>query len=725
MTLSGDQRPCAFPPHPGGDGDGPRFGAESSLSRFRGWLAHAPAERVPLPAIPAVWAAAEIMHLVAVPGLYPGAAAVAATGLAFGLGEARARDGERKRLRGAELAAATAVTGAWVTAADVMGPLAGRYHLLSIAYALGAAAGYWWLRRHEAVKAARAARDEHARWIERKAGWHRRAHALGLNGSHLLHWQETRLDENTLLGERMLVDTRGTGKRASALASGTGLAELIAEHEMLPRGRVDVTPDRMAGRMWITIRRADPWAKPIPHPLTVKDSPWAKYVPYPATIREPVTIGIDPETGKPLQVRLWDKKGGKVVLVAGKKDAGKTVLLNNLRAGITACPDAILLQVNLAKALQEEHWSPLAPVTAALTKGKARRTLLFACDAGQARTRSGRHTPVHQPTPHEPLIVLIVDEVDAVAVIDQDPETGERLLAAIASKCRSEGVALVVAGQRATAEWLGGGNVRANLDIAVWGKFSRSGEAGHIAGSEYQLPDMGEYGEGESGVFGVTELPPTGEISRGRTFVLDDLDDIDRIVTARLADRRPYVPEPALAGLAEAWASITGTHLGDGEDVPDATPGTSTSGGTAAKIAAARGRLTETVDVPPIPPGREAEAADMLAERRREFMAGYTDFELPEADQAKLRAMLTRAGGISTRDAAGELPWSHTYVHRQLTRWCAEGTAQMTGTGAGRRYHAAPGPPPGTAATPGPAPYLWAVPDPGEPGPAAAEGSIP
>src|SRR6266487_2771430 len=152
----------------------------------------------------------------------------------------------------------------------------------------------------------------------------------------------------------------------------------------------------MAGRMWITIRRADPWAKPIPHPLTVKDSPYAHLVPYPATIREPVNVGIDPETGTPLAIPLWDKKGAKVVLIAGKKDAGKTVLLNNLRAGITACPDAIMLQVNLAKALQEEHWSPLAEVTAALADGKARRTLLFTRDAVRARTRSGRKTPVHQ-----------------------------------------------------------------------------------------------------------------------------------------------------------------------------------------------------------------------------------------------------------------------------------------------------------------------------------------
>jgi hypothetical protein len=123
MTLS-DQRPCAFPPHPGEAGDGASMlAADPARSRSRGWLAYAPAERVPLPAIPAVWAAAGIMHLAGVPGLYTGAATVAAAGLAFGLGEARARKPERirvpgtkqeqvrKRIRGAELAAASAAIG--------------------------------------------------------------------------------------------------------------------------------------------------------------------------------------------------------------------------------------------------------------------------------------------------------------------------------------------------------------------------------------------------------------------------------------------------------------------------------------------------------------------------------------------------------------------------------------------------------------------------------------
>jgi hypothetical protein len=727
MTFSRDPATCAFPPHPDlpgpgdADGEAPLPVPESALSRFRCWLRHAPAERAPVVAVPAVWTAAEILHAAGVPGVFPGAAALAAAGIAYGIGESHARgaDEEHPRLRGAELAAATGVTGAWVTAATISGPLAGPDHLLSIAYALGAGGGYWWLRAHEAVRAARARRDAAARdaaqWAARRAWWHRLAPRLGLHGSHLLA-----LDQ-TLLGDTMLIDTRGTGKRASQLA-GRDLAERIGEIEMIPVGRIDVTTDRIPGRLRISIRRVDPWAQPVRHPATVADSPYAKYVPVPATIREPLVIGVDPETGRPLQVPLWDAKGGKVILIAGKKDAGKTVLLNDLTERVTACPDALPLQVNLSKVLEDEIWAPLAGASALNQAGRARRTLQFVCDVIVARSRSGRRTPVHQPTPAEPLIVLKIDEIDAVAAL----EDCRPLLAFIASKCRSEGVALVIAGQRATAKWTGGADLRANIDIAIWGKFGRAGEARHVAGQEIDLPDMGAYGEGASGVFGVTELGAGGGYAKGRTFYLHEIDDLERIVRERLADRRPYVLEPALAGLAGAWARITGTGgtdddagpvrpgggparggTGEDEDGGPARAARYDADGTRASLAAARAAGTAPADIPPVPPGMEDHAAAVLAERRRQFMEQYTDVSLPEADQAALRAMLARPGGITTRTAAAVLPWSHRQIHRQLTRWRQEGTARLDGKGSGSRWHAAP---PGTP----PGPWLHAVPDPGE-----------
>jgi len=702
MTRTRGPETCAFPPHPADDQDDNRGAPAPSaaLGRFGGWLRHAPAERIPPVAAPVVWTAAEIVHAAGVPALIPGAATVAAAALADRIGERRQRrDPGTARLGGAELAAVTGATGAWVTASAMWGPLAGPFDLLSVAYLAGACGGYWWLRSHKALKDARARRDAAAGWEDRKADWHRLAPRLGLGGSHLL------AETKTLLGEERLIDVRGTGRRASQIA-GRDLAERIGEIEMLPVGRIDVRADKIPGRIRIAIRRTDPWAHPVAHPLTVRESPYARHVPYPATIREPLTIGADPETGRPLRVRLWDAKGGKVILIAGKKDAGKTVLLNDLTERITACPDAALLQVNLSKSMEDEIWAPLAEANGLDKAARARRILQFVLDVIVTRPKPGPHrrrTPVHQPTPAEPLYVLKIDEIDAVAEL---PDV-QVMLRKISSKCRSEGVALIIAGQRAVAKWMGGADVRANVDIAIWGKFARAGEARHVAGQEVELPDMGAYGEGASGVFGITELGGSGDYDKGRTFYLHDIDDLERIVAERLAARPVRDLEPALASLAAAWVKITdgdgdgeagtgapvgpwddGTDEADDEDQADDEEGYDPSP-IAAKVAAARAAGTSPAGIPPIPPGMEAHAAASLAERRRQFEAAYTDIALPEADQATLRAMLARPGGISTRAAAAALPWSHTRVHQQLTRWKHEGQAELRGRGSARRWHLA------------------------------------
>ena len=99
--------------------------------------------------------------------------------------------------------------------------------------------------------------------------------------------------------------------------------------------------------------------------------------------------------------------------------------------------------------------------------------LQFTADLITIRPRRDWATRVHQPTPQAPLCVLLIDEVDAVAGI---PEA-KVLLQRISSKCRSEGVALILAGQRNTAQWTGGGDVQANVDVAIWGKFARDARA--------------------------------------------------------------------------------------------------------------------------------------------------------------------------------------------------------------------------------------------------------
>jgi hypothetical protein len=687
MTLT--DRTCAFPPHPeSAEPQPPAVVTDSALSRFRGWLRHAPAERVPLPAVPVVWTATEIMHAAGVHGLYTGTAATVAAAVAYGTAARRTTKPDRSphpKLGPGEIAAAIGAVGAWVTAGTIWGPLAGPDHALSLAYAAGSIGGYWWLRRHEAVRAARARRDAAAGWEAKKTAWHRLAPLLGLRGSHLLAY------DDTLLGDTMLIDTRGTGKRASQV-SAREVAERLGEIEMIPAGRIDVTTDRIPGRLRITVRRKDPWAHPLMHPVTHPDSPYARFVEEPATCRKPLVIGGDPETGDPLRLTLWDEdEGGKVIMIVAKKGSGKTVLLSCLSERITACPDAQLIQVNLGKHREDSRWAPLAACNALGREdiGRARRILQWVVNAIEERSNTGSASKM-QPTPETPLLVVKVDEVDLVA---RDPVC-KQLLSDIASKCRSECVALVFAGQRATAQWMGGADLRANVDIAVLGRVARAAEARKATGEEIELPDMGAYGEGNPGVWLITELGGGGGYDRGRVFKLEAPAEIEAIVTRRAASRRPYVPEPALGRLAAAWAKITGAApLDDADESADALAAIAPAGGQvvpgtegiAAKIGAARAAASAPVDVADVDPEVWQQ---VRAERQRQFLAEYAGIDIPEAELNAVLSMIAAPGGTSTGKLAEALGIGRTTAHRYLTRLSLAGHAEVRGKGRGAGFHA-------------------------------------
>jgi len=710
MTLT--ERPCAFPPHPDSAEPAPVVVTESALSRFKGWLRHAPAERLPLPAVPVVWTAAEILHLAGVSGVYPGAVTAAAALAGGWRADRNSHGSEHPRLRGAEVAATTGAVGAWFTAATAWGPLAGPDHLMTLAYLAGAGGGYWWLCHHEAVRAARARRDEAAAWREQKAAWHRLAPLLGLHGSHLLEYSET------LLGDTTLIDTRGTGKRASQV-NVREVAERLGELEMIPLSRIDVALDRLPGRLRITVRRNDPWQHALTHPVIDPASPYARYVEAPATYRKPLVIGGDPETGAPLRLTLWDEdEGGKVVMIAAKKGSGKTVLMNCVKERITACTDARLIQVNLSKAREDRRWAPLAIANAlgmdAQQTRQARRILRWVLTAIAARSEDDQlATSKVQPTPDVPLLVVMIDEVDAVA---SDPEC-KALLAKIASKCRSEGVALIIAGQRATVQWMGGGDLRANVDIAVLGRFARPGEARKLTGEEIDVPDMGQYGEGHPGVWLVTELGGGGGYDRGRVFKLSEPDQIDRIVADRLARQRPYIPEPGFARMAKLWAQITGAMPEDAASGPDAgledvsgqdlgldlaDDDADETAAVNAKIRAARQLAAQDPELPEIPPEMREHAAAMIAERRRQFLAQYAGIDIPPAELAMITQMLTAPGGTSTAAVAERLGKGRTTAHRYLTRLAQSGHAETYGRGRGGGFRATTAPRPD---------YLRIVPD--------------
>ena len=173
MTVTRYPRPCPIPGHPQ-DEDESALVTESAWARLRSWHLHAPAERLPLPVVLLTWPAAWVLHLTHVPGHDIGIAALVAAGCTWATwarhdrirrkAEESGREPPHQRLLPTEAALVAAAVGGWMAAVVTWGPLGWPGHLLTWIYLTGAAAGYWWLRRHQAVRAARQRREDAAAW---------------------------------------------------------------------------------------------------------------------------------------------------------------------------------------------------------------------------------------------------------------------------------------------------------------------------------------------------------------------------------------------------------------------------------------------------------------------------------------------------------------------------------------------------------------------------------
>lgn len=302
------------------------------------WVAGNPETRGPVLAGLGDWSAAAVEHAIGASWYYPvaGTALVATIAAATAAARAKRQLKVARALGGdsapgftpAEVAAAATAAGAWMTAAAQWGPVPA-YSPSGWWLTLAIAAGTWYgtrhLKRHPVIRARRAAIAEAERWEARKAWWHSYCGDVGLDYTHLIDYIDT------LLGVDLCIDTTSTTLRASQFNT-ANIAELIAEREALPVGRVDVWVNQheRAGRLRIRIRREDPWKHPFPHPvLGGADAPFAALIAGPATCTRPLVIGVDPDTGRALRLPVWEPgQGGKVIMVLASKGSGKALALD-------------------------------------------------------------------------------------------------------------------------------------------------------------------------------------------------------------------------------------------------------------------------------------------------------------------------------------------------------------------------------------------------------------
>ena len=201
-----------------------------------------------------------------------------------------------------EAALVAAAWGGWVTAAVAFGPTARPDRWPTLVYLAGAAGGYWWLRRHEAVRAARQRRDDLAADLADKRLWHQILPRIGLDGWHV-QWRRA-----TNLGEERLITTSPENALATRIAaSSAAIAEKLAHILGLPYGRIDFATTEFPGELIIGIRTVDLSVRDAAyHPMT---TPWPEPGAVPVrrtgSPRPPASVttmiwGFSPEDGSAL-----------------------------------------------------------------------------------------------------------------------------------------------------------------------------------------------------------------------------------------------------------------------------------------------------------------------------------------------------------------------------------------------------------------------------------------
>lgn len=532
------------------------------------------------------------------------------------------------------------IGGGLLAAADELGPLAWwPAPLLTAAWIVYAVAAARFARRHDAVVSAR-------EWREAKGDWLERRHRWGLGGSHLLDFQQTRL------GELYTVDVRGTGKRRSQLLASSAVAEHIAQEEGLDENRVRLLRHGPAGRIRVSVRRRDPWAEPVLHPLACDGHEIT--LPERRSILDLALVGQDPETGEPLAVPLCDENGAKRVSATANSGGGKGVLEDDLFEHVTACEDALAVHLNLSVKGGEDAgvWGPACWLTAygPGQKQRAARILEVLAALIEWRTQNFRRGR-YRPSPEHPAVVIFHDESDSeMAAVGQ-------LLNVMATKGRSHGVAYVHFGQRNTREYVNP-KARSQDNVRCTGLVQNSNEARH-AGSGAG-PDMSTYGEGRPGVWKVELLG--ARMSLGRTWVFHrteagHVEACERIAAGR-ADYQPEITGACREHLGSPLEALLATdvyarwaHERDGAEPPDGEPAGDGPGPAAAPA-----------DAPADPGGPAVSAAPGGA---RTALAGKDPLEEwlsmdatdhPDTDARAARVREKLAGARQALEEAAALP---------------------------------------------------------------------
>ncbi|GIF74737.1 FtsK/SpoIIIE domain-containing protein [Asanoa siamensis] len=327
-------------------------------------------------------------------------------------------------------ATASAVAGAWLSAATAYGPGRGPLFMVLVLGTIVLAVPWWTHRRRRArVKVDRVIR-----------AWPDIAEAIGLTGSRI---------------RSAVVDTWGWRARMS-LRPGQTVADVIAHVPAIESalgtrpGAVRVEQDPAhAGRFMMRVLAADPHAGAIPWP-----GPTAR------SLADPIELGVF-EDATIVRVPLQRRHA----LIGGTTDSGKSGVLNVILGNLAACSDVVLWGIDLKGGMELRPWAPCL-ARLATTPAEATRLLADAVAVLEARAHASSrdNCRVWQPTATAPALVIVIDEYAELA--DTAPEAVAHA-ESIARRGRAVAVDLLAATQRPTQKAMGGGALRSQMSVRV------------------------------------------------------------------------------------------------------------------------------------------------------------------------------------------------------------------------------------------------------------------
>jgi hypothetical protein len=275
--------------------------------------------------------------------------------------------------------------------------------------------------------------------------------------------------EQTLAGYLVHLRLPGSGRVTySALAPATEQLEVAAR---LRHGSLRFERGAQAHEVILHVAERDVLAETIPLPEQEGS----------LSITRPIPVGLY-EDGQVCAVTLREIAS----LIVGLRGSGKSNLLNVLLAQLARCPDVLIFAIDLKGGRMAAPWiepwlagrSPRPVVDwLATDREEAERMLRALLRAVQARSRSGSGGEKITPSPRQPAILLVCDEIAVILGIGTGgPRTSldgvtNATLAGLATQLvmtgRSEAIDLIMATQRGTVTMTGSADLKSQCGLRI------------------------------------------------------------------------------------------------------------------------------------------------------------------------------------------------------------------------------------------------------------------